>query len=205
MLFAAVEVKFIIIVQNVDNSGNSDSFFTAMLFNKKNKELAMMRRMLLVAAVGMFFLSGNLSAVSMYQSLQNHIVGCGQTLDTINLPLFGKLTNLIPFGMIAACLQEHPGQMTIVLAGLLAYVLSQNESVRSILSQYNVPGFAGSENDQMDGLESDDTLFVFDGEDDEDAQEEIDTEDELLQEDLLNEEYNLRNKKLDAQPTIKFL
>lgn len=167
----------------------------------------MMRRMLLATLFGMFCVGGNLSAVSMYQSLQNRIVGCGQTLDTINLPLFGQLTNLLPFGMVAACLKEHPGQMTIVLAGLLAYVLSQNESIRSILSQYNVPGFAGSKNDQVDGLESDDTLFVFDGEDDEDAQEEIDTEDELLQEDLLNEEYydTFRDKKVDEQPAIKFL
>jgi len=165
----------------------------------------MMKRMLLATLVGMLSFGANLNAVNPYQSLRNQVVGFGETLEKIdNIPLIGKLTSLLPMAMIAAGLQKCPGQTMIVLAGLLAYVLAHNESVRSALSEY---GIIGQENNQTNPAESDDTLFVFDGEDEDDAQEEVDTEDELLGENLLEEEYDDQEngKRSVRQSSLKFL
>lgn len=165
----------------------------------------MMKRMLLFTMVGMLSFGANLNAINPYQSLRNHVVGFGEKLEQIdNVPLIGKLTSLLPVAMIAAGFRKCPGQTMIVLAGLLAYVLAQNESVRSALAEC---GIIGQATNQTNSTESDDTLFVFDGEDEDDAQEEVDTEDELLGENLLEEEYDEQEngKRSVRQPSLKFL
>jgi len=159
--------------------------------------------------VGICCVISNLNAINPYQSLRDRVVGLGQALEKINnIPLVGKPTNLLPIALVAASLQKCPGQTMMMLAGLLVYVLANNESVRAMLSEYNFIGGTTSQESQISSTEEDETLFVFDGEDDEDAQEESDTEDELLGESLLDEEYeDQENDKrlVQQQPPVKFL
>lgn len=189
----------------VDNSGNSDSFSTAMSSNQNYKEFVMMKRVLLASLVGAVCFSGNLNAVNPYQSLRSCVVGLGETVDSINIPLIGKI---LPLAMAAACLKECPGQSMIVLGGLLTYVLLQNESVRIMLNKYNLLDFAVQNNNETIDIDVDGTLFVFDGEEEEDALEEAEMEDVLLQQELLlDEEYYdaKRSKKLVEQSSVAFL
>jgi hypothetical protein len=136
----------------------------------------------------------NLSAAGYYQLLEKRVIDFGNIIEkTENVPLIDKLTNLLPFAMVAACFKECPGQTMIVLTGLFIYVLSQNESVRSTLRKYNVlKSYRSVKNE----LQFDDTLFVFEGEDEEDAQEEEDNEEYLLSDD---DDDDMRNKKISPK------
>jgi hypothetical protein len=168
----------------------------------------MMKRMVLFAVLGMFVLSNNLSAMD---TLRTHLVGFGESIENVNnIPLIDKLTNLLPFAMVAACFKECPGQTMMVLTGLLFYVISKNESVRSVFNKYKSMGLARFGIAQKKEFDFDDTLFIFDGEDAEDAEEEMDMEDELLEMSLFNDEYSkdeysdvFKDKKSVEQP--KFL
>src|SRR5438309_11779858 len=111
----------------------------------------MMKRMVLATLVGMLSFAVNLDAVNPYQSMKNRVIGFGEALEKIdNIPLVGKFTNLLPVAAIAACFQKCPGQTMIVLAGLIAYALAQNKSIRSALKDY---GVAGQENNQINPIE----------------------------------------------------
>jgi len=88
-----------------------------------------MKYMVLVATLGMFFCGNNLNAMN---PLRNCCIGFGQFIENINVPLIGKLTNVIPFGLVAACLKDCPGQTMIALTGLLTYVLSRNEFISEV-------------------------------------------------------------------------
>ena len=167
----------------------------------------MMKRMLLVSLIGLSF-GTNLNAKNPYQSLQNRVIGFGDALEAIdNVPVLGKLTSLLPVAMFAACLKECPGQTMLVTAGLLTYVILKNDSVRSALDKYIPASLLGLQNNQADALESDDTLFVFDGEEEEDAQEEQEVEDMLLGINLLEDEQQeeTQYRKKTEHSTINFL
>lgn len=170
----------------------------------------MMKRMVLATLLGMLFLSNNLSAMDELQKrIVDFGVGIGQAIEKVdNVPLVDKLTNLLPFGMVAACFKECPKQTMLVLTVLLFYVLSKNESVRSVVNTYKTRAFKGFNKSQINQIEFDETLFIFDGEDADDAQEEIDTEDELLAketDDFRSNKSDLSVNQLDAQPVIKFI
>ena len=166
-----------------------------------------MKRLILFSVLTIFCF--NLTATNMFNSMCSEVVSLGQAMDTSTFSLIDKLTNLLPFAMISGGFQKCPGQTIIVCAGLLSYILSHNESV---CAQYNAfkdmiltrLGIRRSKDIQFD-----DTLFVFDGEDEEDAEEETDLEDELLLEasedddhaDLFKDKKSVTNKKRK----VKFL
>ena len=154
-----------------------------------------MKYMVLVAALGVFFCGNNLNAMN---PLRNCCIGFGQFIENVNVPLIGKLTNIMPFGLVATCFKDCPGQTMIVLAGLLAYVLSRNEFIGQTFEKYKRIGFARCGIKEDNSVECDETLFVFDGEDEEDAEHEVEIEDELLGEDL-------KSVRPQQQSIIKFL
>jgi hypothetical protein len=125
--------------------------------------------------------SVNLSAADLYQTFNNKLVAIGDLIErTENVPVVNKLTNLLPFAVLAASLKECPMQTFMVVAGLLAYIASHNESVRSKLSEYSELSRAWWQGNKIRAVYIDDSLFIFDGEDAEDSEEESLTEDTLL-------------------------
>ena len=205
MLFVYLKVKIITTESNVDNNSNNDNFL--VLYYLINNEESVVIKHMLLALVGMFFITSHLNAIiNPYEALRKRVMNFGEKLEKVeNVPMVGKLTSLLPLAMLAAGLQKCPGQTMMLLAGFFAYVLAHNESVRALLTEYNIIG-GGQTNNQTDETDIDDTLFVFDGEDQEDAQEENDTEDELLGEHLLNDEdEQTNNKQIVQKPAVKFL
>jgi len=87
---------------------------------------------------------------------------------------------LLPFAVLAASLKECPIQPFMVVTGLLAYIASHNESIRSKLSEYSRMSQAWFQGNKARGVYIDDSLFIFDGEDAEDSEEESLIEDSLL-------------------------
>ena len=92
----------------------------------------------------------------------------------------------------------------VALSGLLFYVLYKNDSVRSVLNKYKT----GRAKAHGGSTEFDETLFVFDGEDEDDVQDEMDIEDALL----FNDADDCKKGKNDGpvnqfvtQPAINFL
>lgn len=128
--------------------------------------------------------SSSVSAMDYYyQTVRNGIVGLGQAIERVDgLPIINKLTNILPFAVVATSLKECPMQTVAVLAGVLLYVLSHNEAIRSKLCAYDLMHRMGLKRNQAIQTPVDESLFVFDGEDEEDAEEENDTEDSLLEE-----------------------
>lgn len=96
-----------------------------------------------------------------------NLVKIGNYIERIdNIPVIGKLTHLLPFALIAAGLKECPLQTALVVIGVLTYVASQNDTVRSKLQKYDIMG-----NLRMKKIHStteDDLLFVFDYVDEDD-------------------------------------
>lgn len=141
-----------------------------------------LRLMLLMACVTI----NNISAMSFYNLLEQRLVDCGQLIEaTDNLPVIDKLTNVLPCAVVAACLKKCPGQTMVALAGLCMYIVYQNGLVQQVVRKCNP--FRSYRSGHNNNLLFDETLFVFDGEDEDDAQDE---EDELLAEDkvyFLNE------------------
>jgi len=125
--------------------------------------------------------SVNLSAGDLYQAFSKQLVGIGDLIErTENVPVVNKLTNLLPFAVLAASLKECPIQTFMVVTGLLAYIASHNESIRSKLSEYSRMSQAWFQGNKARGVYIDDSLFIFDGEDAEDSEEESLIEDSLL-------------------------
>ena len=149
-----------------------------------------MRHVLLVVVLAIFSFNSSLNAMNCMRSI-------GQSLDTINLPVIGKLTNILPFGIVATSFKEYPGQTMLLVAGLLAYILSQNQSVRELFEKYKetyLPSYLQPKDN--DG-KADETLFIFDGEDEDDAEDEMEIEDELLDDGS--------GEKKVHRPTLNFL
>jgi len=183
---------------NVDNNSNNDSFSTIIL-SKKNRELIMMKRLIMIILSGMCFGNG-LQAMN---SLQTPFVRIGQSIDNINLPLMGKLTNFLPFGLVATALKDYPLQSMMLVTGLLTYILSRNEKVRELFEKYKALGLAKLGIKQSFFDANDETLFIFDGEDADDAEEQMETEDELLDD---SDSDDVRKKEEAKNPRIlKFL
>jgi hypothetical protein len=160
----------------------------------------MMKRMVASLVLGCFV--SNLSAMNIYNAMSNGVVNCGTLIENAdNIPLIGKLTNILPFGMLATCCKEYPGQTMLLCAGVVAYILSKNETVTARFNIYknNVLeklGVSRKYNVTCDG-----TLFIFDGDDEDDAEEQIETEDELLAgEDFGDSEHKRNQQSLFVQP-----
>ena len=127
----------------------------------------MTKRMYVGVLVSILFITADMSAISM----QQYVINCGHAIEDVdNVPVIGRLTNILPFAVAAACLKKCPGQTVMVLAGLLGYALCQNESVRSMLRKYNI--LDGGSRSVQDQEVFDDSLFVFEGDYEVDADEE---------------------------------
>jgi hypothetical protein len=160
-----------------------------------------MKRMITTLLLAIFFCT-NIDAMS---SLQKPFVYLGQALENINLPIIGKLTNILPCAMVSNGLQQCPGQSMLLLTGLLVYALSQNQKVNELLAQYKAWGLGRLGIKQPAMQEYDETLFIFDGEDADDAEEQMDTEDELLEFEQADEDDTFRKEKNQEKHVLKFL
>lgn len=162
----------------------------------------MIKRMMLVTALAFFCMSNKLGATAdIYHALRHGIIGFGECIEKSDFPLIGKLTNLLPFGILRVSCKDYPGQTMMVCAGLLSYILFNNERTRAIFNTYkdNVLRKLGIKSAY--NVTCDDTLFIFDGDDEEDAEEQMDMEDQLLAD---NDVFN-RNKanKNSQRPFIQ--
>jgi hypothetical protein len=140
------------------------------IFKTKRKEIVVKRILITTMIVVLF--NSNISAANYYQSLCSAISGLGKSIENVNnVPVIGKLTNVLPMAVLAASLKECPMQTMMVLAALGGYIMSQNPVVQEMMSQYefmnNVPWMNRNNNQQA----IDENIFVFDGEDDNDASE----------------------------------
>jgi hypothetical protein len=136
-------------------------------------------------------LNSSILATSYYQSLSSRISSIGQAIENVNVPAIGKLTNLLPVAALAACFKECPMQTMIVLTSLGAYVLSYNEAVKEMMSNYeimnNLPWVKRSNTNQY---HIDENIFVFDGDEDDGES----SDDDLLGTDLLDDEEDVEKK-----------
>jgi len=168
------------------------------------------------------FVFVEVSASSYLQSTQTRIKLFGERFgDRIervdNIPLIDKLTNLLPFAMVAACFKECPGQTMMVLTGLLIYALFANDKFRSTLRKYSP--FITKKRLTRNESQFDDSLFIFEGDDEEDFLEEIademmqeEIDEEIFEEELIDEqlffddEYSdfSGNKEIIRNRTIEF-
>jgi hypothetical protein len=106
--------------------------------------------------------------------------GLSNFVDT-EIPLVGKLKDLLPFALVGYCYNEHRQPTMIVLTGLLIYVLYKNEAkIRRVL-HLDGHGDAAKIKQEKQGKDVvkpvviDDSFFVYegDGEDDADLEEDI--------------------------------
>src|SRR5260221_2026509 len=93
-----------------------------------------MKRIMAFFVLSSFCMNSNLGAMDIYNAMSNTIVGCGELVEKADFPLIGKLTNMLPFGMVATSCKEYPGQTMILCAGLLYYILSNNEKVTAVFN-----------------------------------------------------------------------
>jgi hypothetical protein len=143
-----------------------------------------MKKMILASIVAASLWSGAIFATSFYQTVRSNLVGVGNYIEkTAHVPVIGKLTNLLPFAIIAASFKECPFQTLAVLTGVMGYALSQNAMVQEKLSQYeffNRMGFKKNVTIYEDGNSIDDSLFYFEGDTIYDAEQDEELENELL-------------------------
>lgn len=167
----------------------------------------MMKRLILFSILTLCCF--NISAINIFNSMCSGVVSLGQSIDNTTIPVIGKLTNLLPFAMISGGFQQCPGQTIIVCAGLLSYILSHHDAVRAQFNSYKNKILTRLGIIRSRDIQFDDTLFIFDGDDEEDAEEIMELEDELLLEALDDDEYtdvfkhhrSVKNKKRN----VKFL
>jgi hypothetical protein len=149
-------------------------------------------------------LNSNISATNVYQSVCSRISGIGQAIEGVNnIPVIGKLTNLLPMAALAASLKECPMQTMIVLSAVGAYVLSCNEAVREMIDQYEIMNSLPwiKRNNVSEYQQIDESLFVFDG----DEYENEATEDDLLGTDLLGDDEDSEKKPRNRKVQQAFL
>lgn len=119
------------------------------------------------------------SSIGIYDSLQRNIILMGRKIETIdNIPVIDKLTNLLPFAAISRSFQQCPGQSLLLIAGLIVYFLSNNEYFPSF---FTIDSGKYIKEKTTDKIHINDDLFVFEGDDEDDAMEQEDIEDELLE------------------------
>jgi len=151
----------------------------------------MKRIFVMMAAV---LLWSNISAMDrFYQSLRTNISNLGRKIEEVDVPVIGKLTRLLPFAVLATSLKECPIQTVAVLTAILFYVLSQNESVRSKLREHG-DKFTWIKRCQSDTISNDESLFVFDGEDEDDGTQD-DGEESLLFDEEFEDSDDLKHKE----------
>src|SRR5438477_1903300 len=126
--------------------------------------------------------NSSMSATNFYESLSSQISRLGQAIENVdNIPVIGKLTNVLPMAVLAASLKECPLQTMMVLAVLSGYLLSQNSAVQDMMEHYelmnNVPWVNRNNNKKQQRI--DESVFVFDGDDEDES-----SESELLDSDL---------------------
>jgi hypothetical protein len=158
-----------------------------------------MKRMIASLVLGCFM--SNLSAMNIYNAMSNGVVNSGAMIESVDLPLVGKLTNILPFGMLAMCCKEYPGQTMLLCAGILAYILSKNETVDATFNAYKDNLLAKLGVNRKYNVTCDDTLFIFDGDDEDDAEEQGDLEDAML----LDDDSDNGQKKNQQTYKINFL
>jgi len=129
------------------------------------------------------------SATNYYQSLCSRISGLGQSIENVNnIPVIGKLTNLLPMAILAVSLKECPMQTMMVLAALGGYLMSQNPMVQEMMDQYeilnNLPWMRRNSNNDEQQHQIDENIFVFDGDDSDDS----DDDDDSLEEEMLDDQ-----------------
>jgi hypothetical protein len=137
----------------------------------------MMKRIFMSVVMATALCSVDVSAKSYYQSVEQGLVGVGKNIEAINFPIIGKL---LPCAIIGASLRECPFQTLAVLAGLLGYVLAHNEMVQDKISQSGLLDTLGFKRSKQIPADIDDTLFYFEGDDTDDAEDDVLAEDEML-------------------------
>lgn len=126
-----------------------------------------MKRIFIATMIVALF-NSTISATNVYESLSSQISRLGQAIENVNnVPVIGRLTNILPMAVLAASLKECPLQTMMVLAVLSGYLLSQNSAVQEMMEQYelmnNVPWINRNNKKQQ---RIDESVFVFDGNDD---------------------------------------
>lgn len=116
----------------------------------------------------MFTVLCNMSAFAVdrhYQHLCANLSKVGDYIESIdNVPVIGKLTNLLPFAIVAAGLKECPLQTALALVGIFAYLASQNRIIRSNLQKCRAMSCWATKK-KSGSITEDELLFVFDGDD----------------------------------------
>lgn len=162
-----------------------------------------------VAALAFFCMSSNLGAMNIYNNMCNSVIGFGECIEKADVPLVGKLTNMLPFGVFTTSCKEYPGQTMLICAGLLYYILSKNDKVCSVFNTYKDKFFTKLGITPAYNVTCDDTLFIFDGDDEEDAEEQMDMEDQLLADkdasDMYRENNNRQQLFIKDTSKVKFL
>jgi hypothetical protein len=147
--------------------------------------MGMKRAYIITMMIGMCMI--NISAADYYQSLRTHLAGMGQAIENVNnIPVVGKLTNLVPFAALASSLKECPMQTMVVLTVIGAYMLSYNTALRQMMEKYEFVSAAPWIRRKRAMIEPimDDSFFTYD----EDEEENEIMEDELLNTDLFDGE-----------------
>ena len=161
-----------------------------------------MKRILLVAILGIIFYSNNLTAMN---GVKNCFVRFGESIEKVdNVPLLGKLTSFFPFKIIATSFKDYPIPTMAVFTGLLIYILSKNESVRKVFNEYINKDLMRSQQ-ESNRQELDETLFIFDGEDEDAIEKQIVIEDAMLGSSSFDKDCDISSNQLDAQPNLKFI
>jgi len=122
-------------------------------------------------------LCADISAANFYKTVEQGLVGLGESIEAINVPIIGKL---LPCAILGASLKECPFQTLAVLAGLLGYVLAHNETVQDRISQSGILDTLGLKRSKPVSRDIDDTFFYFEGDDSDDAEDDDLADDELL-------------------------
>ena len=133
-----------------------------------------------MVALMMSLSTAHVSSADYYQSLCTSLSQIGQGIENVNnVPVIGKLTNLLPFAVLASSLKECPMQTMVVLTALTAYVLSYNNPLYRTLKNYEFVTKAPWIRKKRAIVEPsiDDSFFTYDEDED---------ENELIEDDLLN-------------------
>lgn len=129
----------------------------------------------------------HVSSADYYQSLCNGLMSMGRAIEGVdNVPVVGKLTNLLPFSVLASSLKECPMQTVVVLTIVGAYIFSYNNPLSPVLKKYELVNKAPWIRKKRAVTESnlDDSFFTYD----EDEEENESIEDDLLNSDLFDSE-----------------
>lgn len=116
------------------------------------------------------FMSLQLSATSYYQSLSSRISNWGYSIEKVeNVPMIGKLTNLLPIAALAASLRSCPLQTMMVCFALTVYCMSRSESVQKMMKKYEIiPSVVNKKYFHEEDIEIDEDIFIFDDSNEED-------------------------------------